>query len=181
MLRLTAREALEMPVFDDFRGTKLPYSELKPQAYRFEKVLNTYYDDDLRNEDSIQSLESKSRANKLFAEGGFQSNHTVRYEGGPFPVRPAQGFQNTNQSHFSREFQPCYLQDSCNTSTFRNGSQVSWRDKISPLMSPQAQQRTLKNQLSDCPSLNRPSLGYPQTNSDTRQFLRISETYSQHR
>lgn len=153
-VRLTAEKALLLPVFDDFRGSMLPHLEPKAKAYEYEDNFDTLFEDDILPMGSIKSLESRSRMFKASHDGEDSSLFSVRYEGqDPAMYRATQmkkppGHQGKTLSQKSNQFQSSNFHSS-QASDYRSGSQMSWKDEISPLTSPQVQLRMLNKQQSE--------------------------------
>lgn len=152
-LRLTADDALKLPVFDDFRGTVLPLLENSPKAYHLEGMMDTIFEEDLVHAGSIQSLESRSRAFWNQDDNGSRSNFSVRYEGKPHQFPKNQNFQGQENRNFH------FFNSGKGSSSIGSSSQLSFRDEISPLTSPQLQVRYLSNSKSIQMS---PLVGYSQ-------------------
>lgn len=140
-VRLDATDALLLPVFDDFRGSMLPLLEPQPKTYEFEDNFDTFFEDDQVMAD-IQSLEAKSRVMGVSAGSHAASQFSVRFEGQSPPQ-----MKKMLPSHVSK-FHSSKFNGSSQASAMLSGSQVSWKDDISPLTSPQVQLRMIGKQQS---------------------------------
>ena len=144
-IRLSAEEALEMPIFDDFLGSSLPLHKQQTKAYYLEGHMDTFFEDEYLRLSMIQSLESKSKM--LMNAEDLSSQFSVRFEGQAHSSKQSnkktQKKPRSQKSHF---VQSSNFQDGTTFSEIRSGSQASWKDEISPLNSPQGQLRMLPKQ-----------------------------------
>ena len=152
-VRLSAEEALLLPVFDDFRGTMLPYLEPHGKIYEYEENFDTLFEDDLMPDRSIKSLESRSQIIIPREEVKEHSLFSVRYEGQDPSMLAARQMKKMGPtgkplSQKSSMFQSSHFQGSSQNSGIQSGSQVSWKDEMSPLTSPQVQLRMIAKQMS---------------------------------
>lgn len=157
-VRLSAEEALLLPVFDDFRGTMLPYLEPQGKIYEYEENFDTFFEeDDLMPDGSIKSLESRSRMIGPGEESKEYSLFSVRYEGQD-PAMYAARMKKMGKplSQKSSMFQSSHFHGSSQNSGMQSGSQMSWKDEMSPLTSPQVQLRMISKQMSTSGAEKRP-------------------------
>lgn len=158
-LRLSAEEALLLPVFDDFRGTMLPLLEPQGKFYEYEENFDTFFEEDGLPCGSIQSLESRSRMLGLSEGSKEHSLFSVRYEGQDPAHFAARQMKKSGlgkqQSQHSNMFQSSNFQGS-SQSGMLSGSQMSWKDEISPLTSPQVQLRMISKMQSGTAVEKRP-------------------------
>ena len=147
--RLDAKTALDMPVFDDFRGTMLPLREKKSSVYFYDGTIDTYLDEDMVQAQSIHSLESKSRMIAPGYQEGSQSVFSVHYEGQSPYIKSNHGKGNPSGSGQLFEH-TSQMSDMLQSSNFQSSkaSQQSWKEGISPLNSPLVPLRMLTKQLS---------------------------------
>lgn len=153
-LRLSADEALQLPVFDDFRGTMLPYPEPYGKICEFEDNFDTFFEDEVIPVGSIQSLESRSRMIGPGDDAKELSLFSVRYEGqdpamyAARQLKKGHGPNGGFESLKSSLLQSSHFHGSSQASGMHSGSQMSWKDDISPLTSPQIQLRMISKQQS---------------------------------
>jgi hypothetical protein len=153
-LRLSAEEALELPVFDDFRGTMLPYPEPYEKLYEYEDNFDTFFEDEVTPMGSIKSLESRSRMIGPADDTKELSMFSVRFEGQDpamylaKQMKKGQAPNGGYQSLKSSLLQSSQFHGSSQASGMHSGSQMSWKDDISPLTSPQVQLRIISRQQS---------------------------------